>query len=323
MSTALTRRKLVLWLSSACAYLQVAGAAAETRPLRFIVPTPPGSAGDALARALSISWTKSNGQAVVVDDVPGAGSLIGTAQLARAPKDGLTLGVMSSNHTIIPWVFKNLTFDPMADFTPIGMVGSLPMMLVVNNKIAANSPADLSRFANSSATPLSEGLVTGSVYQIASEVFKEQAGFSTNRIFYKGSAQITNDLLAGILDVAFVSAQGAAPFVAAGKLRGLAVTTAMRTEISPQIPTLHETGFPKFNVDAWLAVLAPGGLSPEVTATRRRELEAALSEPDMMKALQAQGIQGRRMTPDELLRFLHEELARNRQVIQRIGIKIE
>ena len=322
MPTALSRRTVVLGLVSALANV-AAHAADASSPIRLIVPTPPGSASDAMARAISGPWATQSARAVVVENVAGAGSLIGTGQLARAPKDGLTLGVITSNHTIIPWVFKNVSFDATADFTPIAMLGSIPMMLVASNNIAANTPAELVQLAKSRSTPLAEGLVTGSVYQIASEVFKEQAGIATNRIFYKGSAQITNDLLAGILDVAFVSAQGAAPHIAAGKLKGLAVSTPVRTEIASRIPTLVETGFPKYNVDAWIAIAGPAGLPAESVAARRKEFELALADPQMKKALQLQGIQVRKMSQADLLHFLKDELERNRQVIHRIGIKID
>jgi len=322
MATAPSRRTFVVILASALASLS-AHAAEASGPIRLIIPTPPGSASDALARAISGPWGKQSGRSVVVENVAGAGSLIGTAQLARAPKDGLTIGVITSNHTIIPWLFKNLAFDAVADFTPIAMLGSVPMMLVASSHVPATTLAELVQLAKSRSASLAEGLVTGSVYQIASEVFKEQAGINTNRIFYKGSAQITNDLLAAILDVGFVSAQGAAPHIAAGKLKGLAVTSPARTEIVPQIPTLVEAGFPRFNVDAWLAIAGPAGMPAEGVAARRKEVELALADPDMKKALQLQGIQVRKMAQTDMLPFLREELERNRQVVQRIGIKID
>jgi tripartite-type tricarboxylate transporter receptor subunit TctC len=318
------RRRFLVGLTSLLAGAAGNGFAADaSAPLKLIVPTPPGSAADALARALSVSLGRQSGRGVVVENIAGAGSLVGTQQLARAPKDGLVLGVVSSNHTIIPGIFKNAPFDAIADFEPITMIGSLPMMLVASRNVEASTAAELVKLAKSRSTTLAEGLVTGSVYQIASEVFKEQAGIATNRIFYKGSAQITNDLLAGILDIAFVSAQGAAPHIAAGKLKAIAVNTPTRTEIAPQVPTLAESGFPKFDVDAWLAIVSPAGIPADSAAARRREIEAALAQPEMKKALQMQGIQLRRMTPAQMVDFMKAEVVRNEQVIQRVGVKVD
>jgi tripartite-type tricarboxylate transporter receptor subunit TctC len=164
-------------------------------------------------------------------------------------------------------------------------------MLVANNTVAANTPAELIQLATSAKLPLAEGVVSGTSYQMASEVFKEQAGFATNRIPYKGSAQVINDLLGGTLDSAVVAAQAAAPHVAAGKLKGLAVTTATRADMAPKVPTLAESGFPEYKVDVWIAIFGPAGVAAVEVAARRKEIELALAEPDVKQALQNQGVQ--------------------------------
>ncbi|CAM3877306.1 Bug family tripartite tricarboxylate transporter substrate binding protein [Bordetella bronchialis] len=300
-----------------------APAADTTAPIRLIVPTPPGSASDALARAMSAPWGKASGRAIVVENVAGAGTTIGTRQIARAPKDGLTLGVISSNHTLNPWLYKNLPYDPIADFTPIAMIGSVPAMLVANNSLAANTPAELVQLSKSLPKPLAEGVVTGTAYHMASEVFKEQAGLTTNPIPYKGSTQVINDLIGGNLDIAIVAAQAVAPLVAAGKLKGLAVTSAARSDMAPQLPTLRESGLPKYDVDVWLAIAGPGGLSSDQVAARRKEIETALADPDMKNAMQKQGVQPVQMEQARIAPFMQQELERNRAVIQRVGISVD
>jgi len=317
--TSLARRALVFGLMTALAHISV-HAADSNHPIRLIVPTPPGSAADALARAVSTPWAKSSGRPIVVENIVGAGTSIGTAKLTRSPNDGLTLAIISSNHTINPWVYKGLPFDAIADITPIAMIGSVPAMLVANNKVAANTPKELEQLAKSAETPLAEGLVSGSAYQMASEVFKEQAGITTNRIPYKGSAQILNDLLGGTLDIAIINAQLAAPQVAAGKLKGLAVTTSVRAGMAPQIPTLRESGYPNYEVEVWLALAGPAGLSAINIAARRAEFETALSAPEMKQAMESQGILPIAKRPDEILPFLKAELERNRAVIERVGM---
>ena len=300
-----------------------APAADTTAPIRLIVPTPPGSASDALARAMSAPWGKASGRAIVVENVAGAGTTIGTRQIARAPKDGLTLGVISSNHTLNPWLYKNLPYDPIADFTPIAMIGSVPAMLVANNSLAANTPAELVQLSKSLPKPLAEGVVTGTAYHMASEVFKEQAGLTTNPIPYKGSTQVINDLIGGNLDIAIVAAQAVAARVAAGKLKGLAVTSAARSDMAPQLPTLRESGLPKYDVDVWLAIAGPGGLSSDQVAARRKEIETALADPDMKNAMQKQGVQPVQMEQARIAPFMQQELERNRAVIQRVGISVD
>ncbi|ARP95168.1 tripartite tricarboxylate transporter substrate-binding protein [Bordetella genomosp. 13] len=265
-----------------------AWAADTSRPIRLIVPTPPGSASDALARAMSAPWGKASGRAIVVENVVGAGTTIGTRQLARAAADGLTLGLISSNHTMNPWLYKNLPYDALADFTPIAMIGTVPAILVANPRITANTPSELAALSRSATTPLAEGVVSGTIYHLAGEVFKQQAGVVTNPIPYKGSAQVVNDLLGGILDVGLVAVQSGAPQVAAGKLKGLAVTTAQRSAMAPQVPTLRESGLPDFDVETWMAVVGPAGLGEADVAARRKELAQALADGELQRAMRAQ-----------------------------------
>lgn len=321
MSFDLARRAFALGLAAAIVHVN-AEATDRSQPIRLIVPTPPGSAADAMARALSAPWGKSSGRPIVVENIVGAGTTIGTTRLVRAAKDGLTLGIVSSNHTINPWLYKALPYDAIADITPIAMIGSLPAMLVANNNLAASTPAELARLSKASKTPLAEGVVSGTAYHLVSEIFKEQAGFTTTPVPYKGSAQVITDVMGGTLDVGIVPAQAAAPLVAAGRLKGLAVTTAARTSVAPQIPTLAESGFPKFKAEIWLAVAGPAGLGAADIAMRRKEIESALAAPEAQQALQHQGIQAIPMRQPEMLPFLKSDLERNRLVVQRVGITL-
>lgn len=321
MSVELTRRAVAVGLVAALGSIG-AVAADPGRPIRLIVPTPPGSAADAMARALTAHWSNSSGRPVIVENIAGAGTTIGTTRLARALKDGLTLGIVSSNHTLNPWLYKSLPYDAIADITPIAMIGSLPAMLVANNRLAASTVSELIQLAKAAKSPLAEGVVTGTAYHLVSAIFKEDSGITTISVPYKGSAQVLNDVMAGILDVGIAPAQAAAPLVAAGKLKGLAVTTAVRTQIAPDIPTLKESGLPRFNVDIWLAVVGPGGLGAAEVTIRRQEVEAALAAPQTRAAMQHQGIQAIRIEASEMLPFLKAELERNRDVVQRIGMTV-
>lgn len=295
-------------------------AAAPDAPIHLIVPTPPGSASDALARALAVSWGKVSGRGVVVENYPGAGTTIGSRKLAQAKNDGLTLGVLSANHTINPWLYKHLPYDPISDFTPIAMIGSVPSMLIANNRVPANTSAELAALSASSDKPLTEGVVTGTAYHLASEIYKEQAGVKADPIPYKGSMQVITDVVGGTIDFAFVAAQAGAPLVAAGKLKGLAVTSAARSEMAPSVPTLRESGLPNYNVDVWLAIAGPGGMSAAAIAARRQEIEAALKDPDMVQAMQHQSVQPMRMKQPDILPFIQAELERNEPIIHKLGL---
>lgn len=321
-SQAATRRNFVLGSLAAWAASR-SRAADNTRPLRLIVPTPPGSATDVLARALSAPWARVAARPVVIENVAGAGTTIGTAQIARSPKDGNTLGMISANHTINPWLYKKLPYDAVADFTPIAMIGHVPAMLVAAAHVPATSVTELVKLANTLKRPLLEGVVSGTVYQMASELFKDQAGFATTAVPYKSSAQIITELLAGIVDLGIVPAVTAAPHVAAGKLKGLAVTTSTRTEFAPKVPTLAESIVPRFKLDVWLAVVGPAGLDAARATTLRREVELALADPGTKAALRQQGVQPMAVAPGDMLTFFRKELARNREIVQRVGISID
>lgn len=316
------RRACIMGMILACAVPAV-HAADSTAPIRLIVPTPPGSASDALARALAVPWGKTSGRAVVVENYAGAGTTIGTRQIARAPKDGLTLGVMSSNHAINPWLYKNLPYDAISDFTPIAMIGSVPSMLVANNRVAANSAQELVALSKKSEQPLAEGIVTGTSYHLASEVFRGESGFTANPIPYKGTAQIVTDLLGGTIDVAFVAAQAVAPLVASGKLKGLAVTSQTRSEMAPTVQTLKESGFPDFNVDVWIEIAGPGGLSAEAVAARRKEILTALGTPEMQDAMRRQGVLPKAMDLADIEPFIKAELESNKPIVQKLNISID
>jgi len=304
----------------ATAHLSLSALAAE--PIHLIVPTPPGSASDALGRAISTPWSQIGGRPVVIENVAGAGGTIGTARLVRSPNDGSTLAILSSNHSINPALYKKLPYDGLTDVTPIIMIGNIPSMLVASPGLEANTVAELIGLAQSGKKELVEGVVSGTSYQMASEIFKQHAGISTSRIPYKGPGEVLRDLMGGELDIGFVAAQAAAPLVAAGKLKGIAVTTKARIDLAPQVPTAAESGLPKFQIDIWLGVFGPAGMNAASIAARRKEIELALEKPEAKRAMQLQGVETIHMTQPEILPFLKRDLERNREIVQRMGMTI-
>lgn len=322
MTPSTARRALLLFTAAAVARVG-ALAAAPGHPIQLIVPTPPGSGSDALARAISAPWSRVSGRPVVVENIAGAGGTIGTTKLVRAANDGLTLAILSANHTLNPWLYKSLPYDALTDVTPILMIGNIPAMLVVSPGVPVDDVAALVRLARSGKRQLSEGVVSGTSYNMASELFKQHAGITTIRVPYKGSNEVLRDVLSGMVDFGFVAAQAAAPLVSAGKLKGLAVTTQARTELAPRIPTIAESGYRDYRMDVWLGVFGPARMSAAEVAARRQELERALAEPDVRQAFQVQGVETIRMTQAEIPPFLKKDAERNRDIIRRAGITLD
>lgn len=298
-------------------------AATPDQPIQMIVPTPPGSGSDALARAISAPWSRISGRPVVIENVAGAGGTIGTTKLVRSPNDGLTLAMLSANHTLNPWLYKKLPYDALADVTPILMIGSIPAMLVASPRVPADDVARLVSLAKSGKKELFEGVVSGTSYNMASELFKQQAGITTRPVPYKGSNEVLRDLLTGVIDVGFVAAQAATPLVSAGKLKGLAVTSQARTELAPRVATMTESGLPSYKMDIWLGVFGPARMSKADVAARRQELERALAEPDVQRAFQVQGVETLRMNHAEIPAFLQKDMQRNRAIVRSAGMTLD
>ena len=318
-------RRLVLaaacWAAIApAAQAQAPAPAASDKPVRVIVPLTTGSTVDTLARALSTPLAKALGQPVVVENLAGAGGVSGTAQMVRAPKDGQTLALVSSNHVINPAIYPSMPFDSLKDITPITVVGTVPLVLAVTNAVPANTLKELLAYAKARPGQLNYGSAgNGSVLHLAAELLKSEGSSFVTHIPYKGTGPLTTDLIGGQIHMAFLSVTAAAPHIKAGKLKALGVSTQQRSAVLPDVPTLAEAGLPHYSFDAWMALIGPAGLPPALVQRYYQAVQTTLAAKDVQEVLGAQGIATVGMAPDKTEAFFKTELAKHAALVKKAG----
>lgn len=295
------------------------------RPIRLIVPFAPGASTDKVARMLASKLSARLGQNVVVDNRGGAGGNIGIESVVKALPDGHTLLFASTTVvTSAAAAGKNHPYDPVKDLTPIGEAGSVPFMIVVPETVRAATLADF--IAQARAKPKSMGYGTGGVGTIthlATELFASAAKVELLHVPYKGVGAALPDLLAGRLQVLLPTVAVGMPYVRAGKVRGLAVTSAQRSPLAPDLLTAAEAGLPGFQVEAWWGVLGPARLPSPIVKRLNGELNAVLGSPDIREMLARDGATVRTSMPESFGNMLRSELARWSRLIKEANIQTE
>ena len=303
---------------------------AQARPIRFIVPYPPGGPLDIVARALAERVKESLGP-VIVENRPGAGGNLGADLVAKAPPDGHTI-VMGAiaTHAINPWLYTRMPYDALRDFTPITGIAQVPNVLVMNPETAGRlgiaSTADLVAYARRHPGKLSYGSGgIGSAGHLAGEMFKAQAGVYAVHIPYAGGNPAQLALLAGQVDFNFDNLAAASANIRAGKLRALAVTTAKRSALLPGVAALAETGgaLAGFDVNTWFGVFGPAGLAAETTQRLNRAFVDALATPELQARLASLQAEAMPMSPERYADFVRLEHAKYEGVVKRSGAKVE
>lgn len=264
------------------------------KPLRFVVPYPPGGPVDVSARLLAPKLQAALGQPVVVENKPGAGGNLGADAVAKSAPDGYTIGMGAiATHAINPSLMASVPYDPLRDFTHLALVVQVPNVLVVHNDVPAKSVAELVALAKSRPGKLDFASgSTGSTGHLAGELFKQMTGTYMVHIPYKGAAPAVADLLAGRVQLMFDNLASALPRVKAGQVRALAVTTLKRAPALPDLPTLDESGLKGFDMTTWWGVMAPALLPADITARLNAEVLKAMDEPDVKTRLRAMGMEG-------------------------------
>lgn len=266
--------------------------AAESYPSRsitMVVPFPAGGPTDIVARVVGQKLSEDLGQSVVIDNKPGASSVIGAGQVARAAPDGYTLLLNYSGHVINPFLKKDLPFDPLKDFEPIVGLASTPQILVVSPKVQAKSVEELLTLARNSGKSMTfASSSVGAPGHLAGELFSQMTKLPLMHVPYKGSAPALTDLVGGQVDMMFDSAPSSIVFVRSGKLKALGVTSEKRTEVAPELPTMDESGLKGFSVTTWYGVWAPAKTPPDIIEKLNAALNKALADADVRaKLLQA------------------------------------
>ena len=326
-------RRLFTLASLASLTIALPVAQAQTaKPIRLIVPYPPGGPLDTVARVLAAAVKDSLG-VVLVDNKPGAGGNLGADLAAKAAPDGHTL-VMGAvaTHAINPWLFAKLPYDPIRDFTPITRVAQVPNVLVLNaetaNKLGIASLADLVAFAKKNPGRLNYGSGgNGSAGHLAGEMFKAQAGLFMVHIPYAGGNPAQLGLLAGQVDLSFDNLASASANIKSGRLRALAVTTAVRASAMPDLPTIAEAGrslgLGGFDVGTWFGLFGPAGLPAEMLAKLNKAFVAALDAPETKTRMAQLMAEPSPSTPDQFAAFVKAELAKYGPVVKASGAKVE
>ena len=312
-------RRAALAIAGICLGVACAGLAAAqdfpSRPVRIIVPFPPGGGADALARIMQPSLTRLWGQPVIIENKPGASGHIGADLVAGSEPDGYTL-MMSST--------ASLTEKNVDQFAAVTLVSASPYVLVVNPKVPARNVRELLDYAGKNPGKLSFGSSgTGAASHLAAELFKSAAGIDMLHVPYKGTGQAVTDLLAGQIDVMFAPAQTVMPHVQAGKLNALAVTSAHRSALFPGLPTVAEAGVPGYAAVGWFGLLAPAKTPAAVVAKLSADANKALADVEVKQRMLIVGAEPSGNTPREFARFIREDQAKWSKLVRERGIAVE
>jgi tripartite-type tricarboxylate transporter receptor subunit TctC len=295
------------------------------RPIRYIVPFAAGGTTDILARVISEKLSVSLGQPVVVENKPGAGGGVGAAEVAKAPPDGYTImGGTISTHAINATLYSNLPYDPVKDFVAITLIARVPNMLVINNDIPAKNVAEL--IALMKANPGKWNFASsgnGTSQHLSGELFKGMAGVQMQHIPYKGSPPALTDVMGGQVSMTFDNITTAWTLAKAGKLKALAVTTAKRSPVSPDVPTLAESGLPGYEIGSWQGVFGPAGMPPEIVKRLNTEIVKILNMPDVQKKLVELGAEPVANSSEEFGAFVKTEVVKWGDVVKKSGAKVD
>jgi tripartite-type tricarboxylate transporter receptor subunit TctC len=312
------------------AFLVLCGAAAgawaqayPSKPIRIVVGFPPGGGNDIIARLVGAKMQESWGQPVVIDNKPGANSIIAAEFVAKSAPDGYTLLVNATGGmSVNPVLYAKLPYDSLRDFVPISMVGSFPLVLVVHPSVPANSVQELVAYAK--ANPGKLNYSSGSTaFQVASEMFKQMTGTDIKQIPYKGSVQSISAVMAGDVQMTIVDTPPLVPQIKSGRVRALAVTSARRAGAMPDLPTIAESGVPGYEMALWIGVFAPAGTPQDVAAKLNAEVVRIVNLPDTREKLAGMGVEPLGNSSDQMAEWIRREIAKYGPVVKAGNIRAE
>ena len=328
----MTKRQTLALLACALASATLPAARAQapaaswpSKPIRWVVPFPPGGAMDAIARTLGEKAGKTLGQPFVIENKPGAGGNIGADFVAKQPGDGYTLMITSIGMATNKPLYGKLSYDPIKDFAPVSLLAVVPNVLVTNatqpDVKTAKDVIAAARKTPGKLTYASAG--NGTSIHLAGEVFTSLAQVDMLHVPYKGSGPAVSDLLGGQVNYMFDSITSARPHIESGKLRALGLTTAKRSKSLPNVPTLAEAGLPGYEVSPWFAVFMPAATPKDIVAKVNAALLEAMNDPDVVKRFETIGAEPVGSTPEEMAQHLARESERWTKLIQERGIKLD
>jgi len=325
MTHPIQRRHATLAILAACTTGLSLAETWPAKPIRLVVPFPAGGGTDIVARDVSNKLTTSTKWNFIVDNKPGSGGNLGIDTVAKAPADGYNLVIgQTSNLAINPTLYSKLPYDPVNDLTPVGLIGSAPLALVV----AANSPYKTLADAVAAAKAQPGGLNyatsgNGTVAHLATEMFQREAGIKLTHVPYKGASQGLTDVIGGLVHLYVSSVPTLLGHIKSGKLRALAVTASKRTDDLPQVPTVAESGYKGFEAVTWFGLLGPARLPASVVTSVNTELNKALNSPDLRKKLEDQGLDVTPATPEQFGKLIRSDIVKWGRVVKESGAKVD
>ncbi|CAN1526071.1 PBP2_Bug27 domain containing protein [Burkholderiaceae bacterium] len=303
---------------------QSAAQSFPNKPIRFVVPFPPGGGNDILARALAPKMSEILGQQVVVDNRAGAGGNIGADFVAKSPADGYNIVIASNQVTMNPWIYSKLPFDIAKDFSPIAQIASVPMLLAIHPEVPAKNLQEFIALAKAKPGSLNystPGL--GTPQHIAFEVFNFDAGVKVTHVPYKGTSPSIVDLIGGQVQATIGTMASLEQHVKTGKVRAIAVSTPQRSPTMPDVPTIEEGGLKGYNVPLWYSVLAPANTPKEIVAKISASIRDALQDPQTKAQLAKQGFVESYLDPAQMTALIKQDLTYWQKAINNIGLKLD
>lgn len=295
-----------------------------TRPIRLVVPYPPGGGTDIIARIVGQKLTENLGQQIIVDNRGGAGGTIGTDIVAKSVPDGYTILMAPTSHVINPSIYSKLPYDTVKDFVPITFAVSATILLVVHPSVPAKSVKELIALAKARPGQLNFGSAgNGTVFHLAAELFKRQAGIDMVHVPFKGGGPTIANLVAGQVSLAFETMLALSPFLKAGRVRALAVASAKRSSVMPELPTIAELGFPSIVAENWYGVYAPAGTSKAILSRLNTEIVKILRTQEVKERFQGLGTEVVASTPEELAEYIRTEIEKWSKTAKEAGARVD
>ncbi len=316
-----------IWIAAVVAFVTAAPALAQNyplRPVRFIVPFAPGGNTDVQGRLIALKLSEKWGQQVVVDNRAGAGGTLGVEMLAKAPADGYTIALASFGNILVgPSLFPKLPYDPMKDLAPVILVSLPPGLLVVNPALPVKNVGELVAYGKANPGKINYGSAgNGTWNHLFAEHFKVLAGIQMTHIPYKGANPAVTDVMGGQIQLSFAPFPAAVPQIKSGRLRVLGVTSAQRSPVLPEVPTVAESGLPGYSAASWFAVLGPAKMPQAVIQIVNRDTNAVLTQPEVKAAFAADGTEPAGGTPEQLRESMRAGIAQWGKLVRDLGVKL-
>jgi len=321
------KKLLSIVCAATCLTLSAGQAVAQaypTKPIKIVVPFGPGGFTDVVARILGVKLGESLGQSVVIENKPGAGSMIGTDQVAKSAPDGHTLLIVSSTHVISPWIYKSVPYDPLKSFAPVTKLVDSPYVLLTNPKVPAKNVQEFIALAKANPDKIhyaSSG--NGSAQHLIGGMFASMTKTQLKHVPYRSSNLATTDVVAGVVESSFAGVPNALSQVPNGRLNALAVTSAKRIPQLPNVPTMQEAGVPGYDATIWLALLAPAGTPAPIVNKLNAEVAKIMNTAETNKAMFEAGVEVSLSTPEALTQLMTSEMSKWGKVVKEAGIKLE